>query len=60
MAKWKVKRVNCNLAALESEKLQAYCQRTGRTATDVVRELIRYLPTENEPVQLSKYFSRYR
>ncbi|MEM7555449.1 MAG: CopG family transcriptional regulator [Cyanobacteria bacterium P01_A01_bin.84] len=41
--KWAVKRITVNLAALEAEKLEKFCQRTGRPATDVIRELIRGL-----------------
>jgi predicted DNA-binding protein len=45
--KWAVKRITVNLAAQEAEKLEHYCQQTGRPATDVIRELIRGLPTSN-------------
>lgn len=41
--KWAVKRITVNLAAQEAEKLEKYCQQTGRPATDVIRELIRSL-----------------
>ncbi|KAB8332266.1 CopG family transcriptional regulator [Scytonema tolypothrichoides VB-61278] len=41
--KWAVKRITLNLASTEAEKLQKYCDQTGRPATDVVRELIRGL-----------------
>ncbi|KOP22644.1 CopG family transcriptional regulator [Hapalosiphon sp. MRB220] len=41
--KWAVKRITVNLAALEAEKLEKYCEQTGRPATDVIRELIRGL-----------------
>lgn len=41
--KWAVKRITVNLAALEAEKLEKFCQQTGRPATDVIRELIRGL-----------------
>ena len=46
--KWAVKRLTINLTSGESEKLEKYCSNTGRPATDVIRELIRSLPTENE------------
>ncbi len=42
--KWTIKRITLNLAAIEAEKLQLYCNQTGRPATDVIRELIRGLP----------------
>ncbi|MBD2302856.1 CopG family transcriptional regulator [Nostoc sp. FACHB-190] len=41
--KWAVKRITINLATSEMEKLEKYCQTTGRPATDVIRELIRSL-----------------
>ena len=41
--KWAVKRITVNLAAQEADKLEKYCQQTGRPATDVIRELIRSL-----------------
>ncbi|BAZ19358.1 helix-turn-helix protein, CopG (plasmid) [Kalymmatonema gypsitolerans NIES-4073] len=41
--KWAIKRITVNLAAVEAEKLERYCARTGRPATDVIRELIRNL-----------------
>ncbi len=41
--KWAVKRITVNLATQEAEKLEKYCQQTGRPATDVIRELIRGL-----------------
>lgn len=46
--KWAVKRITVNLAAQEAEKLERYCQQTGRPATDVIRELIRGLPVADE------------
>ena len=42
--KWASKRITLNLAAIEAEKLQKYCNETGRPATDVIRELVRGLP----------------
>ncbi|MBW4566014.1 MAG: CopG family transcriptional regulator [Mojavia pulchra JT2-VF2] len=41
--KWAVKRITLNLTASEMKYLEEYCQRTGRPATDVIRELIRSL-----------------
>ncbi len=46
--KWAVKRITVNLAAQEAEKLDQYCQQTGRPATDVIRELIRGLPVSDD------------
>ncbi|MBF2067656.1 MAG: CopG family transcriptional regulator [Calothrix sp. C42_A2020_038] len=46
--KWAVKRITVNLAAQEAERLEIYCQQTGRPATDVIRELIRGLPVNDE------------
>ncbi|MDF5714203.1 MAG: CopG family transcriptional regulator [Rhizonema sp. NSF051] len=46
--KWAVKRITVNLATQEAEKLEKYCQQTGRPATDVIRELIRGLPITSE------------
>ncbi|WP_208766668.1 CopG family transcriptional regulator [Nostoc flagelliforme] len=49
--KWAVKRLTINLTSGEAEKLEKYCSSTGRPATDVIRELIRSLPTEDEEQQ---------
>ncbi|MGB6301291.1 MAG: CopG family transcriptional regulator [Rivularia sp. (in: cyanobacteria)] len=46
--KWAVKRITVNLAAQEADKLEKYCQQTGRPATDVIRELIRGLSVSGE------------
>ena len=46
--KWAVKRITVNLATQEAEKLEKYCQQTGRPATDVIRELIRSLTLVEE------------
>jgi predicted DNA-binding protein len=46
--KWAVKRLTINLTSGEAQKLEKYCSSTGRPATDVIRELIRSLPTEDE------------
>jgi predicted DNA-binding protein len=43
--KWAVKRITINLTSGEAERLEKYCSITGRPATDVIRELIRSLPT---------------
>ncbi|MBD2616468.1 ribbon-helix-helix protein, CopG family [Nostoc punctiforme FACHB-252] len=51
--KWAVKRITINLATSEMEKLQEYCQKTGRPATDVIRELIRSLET-NSSIDLAE------
>ena len=42
--KWVFKRYGIRLNKLEAEKLEKYCQNTGRNFNDVVRELIRGLP----------------
>jgi predicted DNA-binding protein len=44
--KWVAKRLTINLTSSEVENLEKYCSKTGRPATDVIRELIRSLPTE--------------
>ncbi len=44
--KWAVKRITINLTSNEAEKLERYCNVTGRPATDVIRELIRSLKIE--------------
>ncbi|MBD2435515.1 CopG family transcriptional regulator [Nostoc sp. FACHB-110] len=46
--KWAVKRITINLTSTEAEKLEVYCSHTGRPATDVIRELIRSLKTEEK------------
>lgn len=51
--KWAVKRITVNLAAQEAEKLELYCQQTGRPATDVIRELIRGLPIIDETTRVT-------
>ena len=42
--KWAVKQIDVNLGTQELEKLENYCQETGRSGNDVIRELIRTLP----------------
>ena len=44
---WVVKRLTINLAKQEAEKLEIYCQKTGRPVTDVIRELVRTLEVQN-------------
>ncbi|WP_193200840.1 ribbon-helix-helix protein, CopG family [Nostoc sp. MG11] len=44
--KWAVKRLTINLTTSEAEKIEQYCEMTGRPATDVIRELIRSLEVE--------------
>jgi predicted DNA-binding protein len=46
--KWAAKRLTINLTSSEAEKLEKYCSKTGRPATDVIRELIRSLTTKDE------------
>ncbi|MBG1268009.1 CopG family transcriptional regulator [Nostoc sp. WHI] len=48
--KWAAKRLTINLTSGEAEKLEKYCSVTGRPATDVIRELIRSLSTQQEKV----------
>ncbi|MCG6137470.1 MAG: CopG family transcriptional regulator [Nostoc sp. LLA-1] len=52
--KWAVKRITVNLATQEAEKLENYCQMTGRPATDVIRELIRGLPVSDDGKEANK------
>jgi predicted DNA-binding protein len=52
--KWAVKRITVNLATQEAEKLEKYCQQTGRPATDVIRELIRGLPVSDDSKEGNK------
>ncbi|MBN4003188.1 ribbon-helix-helix protein, CopG family [Nostoc sp. LPT] len=46
--KWAAKRLTINLTSSEAEKLEKYCSMTGRPATDVIRELIRSVTTEDK------------
>ncbi|MDZ8236770.1 MAG: RepB family protein [Nostoc sp. ChiQUE01a] len=39
-----LKRITINLASDEAQNLEKYCEQTGKTATDVIGELIRSLP----------------
>jgi len=52
--KWAVKRITVNLATQEAEKLEKYCQQTGRPATDVIRELIRSLSVSDDSKDVYK------
>ncbi|MEH1969862.1 MULTISPECIES: CopG family transcriptional regulator [unclassified Nostoc] len=45
--KWAVKRLTVNLTSTEAQKLEEYCAKTGRPATDVIRELLRSLEADN-------------
>ncbi|WP_445632177.1 CopG family transcriptional regulator [Nostoc sp. DSM 114167] len=38
-----------NLTSGEAESLEKYCSITGRPTTDIIRELIRSLPTGETP-----------
>lgn len=40
----KLKRMAFNLPQQELDRLSAYAEKTGRTKTDILRELIRTLP----------------
>ncbi|MEH2162550.1 MAG: CopG family transcriptional regulator [Nostoc sp.] len=49
--KWAAKRLTINLTSSEvHKKLEQYCLITGRPKTDVIRELVRSLPTQEEKV----------
>lgn len=39
--KWAAKRKNVNLAEPEVAALERYCEKTGRTETEVLREALR-------------------
>jgi signal transduction histidine kinase len=39
-----LKRITLNLTSDEAEKLEKYCEQTGRSAIDVIRQLIQALP----------------
>ncbi|MDZ8189448.1 MAG: RepB family protein [Nostoc sp. ChiSLP02] len=39
-----LRRITINLPSDEADNLENYCEHTGKTAKDVVRELIRALP----------------
>lgn len=52
--KWAVKRITVNLATQEAEKLEKYCELTGRPATDVIRELIRSLPVADDSKDVNR------
>lgn len=49
----KLKRMAFNLPPQELDKLSAYAEKTGRTKTDILRELIRTLP-EPDPKHKSE------
>jgi hypothetical protein len=46
--KWANKRITINLSEQEGQILEEYCSEKERTATDVVRELIRGLAKKSE------------
>jgi hypothetical protein len=50
--KWAVKRLTVNLTSTERQKLEEYCEKTGRPATDVIRELLRSLKVDS--IQVSE------
>jgi ribosomal protein S10 len=52
--KWATKRLTINLASYEVEKLEKFCEETGRPVTDVIRELIRGLPLDASTPSLKK------
>ncbi|MDF5721538.1 MAG: ribbon-helix-helix protein, CopG family [Rhizonema sp. PD37] len=49
--KWAFKRITVNLTENEAKKLEEYCDKTGRAATDVIRELLRGLPTQQDSTE---------
>ncbi|BAZ71295.1 hypothetical protein NIES4106_60920 (plasmid) [Fischerella sp. NIES-4106] len=42
--KWAVKRITVNLTSSEAKTLEEYSDQTGRSQTDIIRELILQLP----------------
>ncbi|MBD2536968.1 CopG family transcriptional regulator [Nostoc flagelliforme FACHB-838] len=48
--KWAIKQLTIDLTPKDEENLEKYCLMTGRSATNVIRELILSLPTEDEKV----------
>ncbi|MFW9258998.1 CopG family transcriptional regulator [Nostoc sp. KVJ20] len=55
--KWAVKRLTVNLTSTEAQKLEEYCAKTGRPATDVIRELLRSLEVQNAEVSEKSPYS---
>jgi len=39
-----IKTITIRLPVVEKEKLDRYCEKTGRNQTDILREFIRSLP----------------
>jgi predicted DNA-binding protein len=59
MASDEIKRVTFKLPQSEYERLEAYCKKTHRGKTEILREFIRTLPepepeSESEPEKKSK------
>jgi predicted DNA-binding protein len=55
MASDEIKRVTFKLPQSEYERLEAYCKKTHRGKTEILREFIRTLPDpEPEPEKKSK------
>jgi len=55
--KWAVKRITVNLTSTEAQSLEHYCAQTGRPSTDVIRELIRSLPTDGSCVEIEQKYT---
>ena len=53
MASEEIRRISIKLPQSEYERLEAYCQKTHRGKTEIIREFIRSLP-EPEPESESK------
>ncbi len=59
MASEEIRRISIKLPQSEYERLEAYCQKTHRGKTEIIREFIRSLPDpepepESEPEKKSK------
>jgi hypothetical protein len=48
--KWAIRQLTIDITSKGEENLKKYCLMTGRSATNVIRELILSLPTEDEKV----------
>jgi predicted DNA-binding protein len=52
--KWTTRRLSVGFSKEESEILETYCEMTGRTYTDVIRECVRKLKPSIVQENLSK------
>ena len=48
---WAAKRLSVSFTKEEVELLEQYCEKTGRTTTDVIRECVRGLKRELKKLQ---------